>query len=42
MPTKPEAAEVPAQERAPNRAAWLGPFSEEELAALEAGWGFIE
>jgi hypothetical protein len=42
VPAKPEAAEVPPQVRAPNSIAWPGPLNEEELAALEAGWGFVE
>ncbi len=41
-PAKPEAAEVPAQVRAPNRLEWPDPLNEEELRALEAGWGFVE
>lgn len=41
-PTKPEAGEVPAQVRAPNRPEWSDPLNEEELRALEAGWGFVE
>jgi hypothetical protein len=28
--------------RSPNRMEGLGPLNEEELAALEAGWGFVE
>ncbi|WP_281407329.1 hypothetical protein [Methylobacterium sp. P1-11] len=42
MPAKPEAAEMPPQVRAPNSSAWPGPLNDEELAALEAGWGFVE
>lgn len=41
-PAEPEAGEVPAQVRAPNRVERLGPLNEEELAALEVGWGFVE
>jgi hypothetical protein len=34
--------DTPPQARAPNRAEWPGPLNEEERAALEAGWGFVE
>ena len=37
-----ETDEVPPQVRAPNRIEWPGPLNEEERAALEAGWGFVE
>lgn len=39
---EPEAQEVPPQVRAPNRTDRTGPLNEEELAALKAGWGFVE
>ncbi|GJE74311.1 hypothetical protein BGCPKDLD_0880 [Methylorubrum suomiense] len=41
-PTTPEPREEPAQRRAPNRPEWADPLNEEELRALEAGWGFVE
>lgn len=41
-PAKPEVGEVPPQVRAPNRIEWPGPLNEEERAALESGWGFVE
>lgn len=34
--------EAPPQVRAPNRIERPGPLNEEERAALEAGWGFVE
>ncbi|UIN37317.1 hypothetical protein [Methylobacterium oryzae] len=34
--------EAPPQVRATNRIEWPGPLNEEERAALEAGWGFVE
>ncbi|MBE7196524.1 MAG: hypothetical protein INR70_01800 [Parafilimonas terrae] len=34
--------EPPAQVRAPNRPEWPDPLNDEELRALEAGWGFVE
>ncbi|GJD35321.1 hypothetical protein [Methylobacterium aerolatum] len=40
--TPTETREVTPQERAPNRSAWPGPLDDEERAALEAGWGFVE
>ena len=33
---------APPQVRVPNRIEWPGPLNEEERAALEAGWGFVE
>lgn len=42
MKARPETAEAPDQVRAPNRMDWAGPLNEEELRALEAGWGFVE
>lgn len=41
-PAKAETAEVAAQVRAPNRMDCPAPLSEEELAALKVGWGFVE
>lgn len=41
-PPENEPDEVSAQVRAPNRAEWPGPLNEEELAAMKAGWGFVE
>lgn len=41
-PAKPEVREVPAEVRAPNRPEWPDPLNEEELRALEVGWGFVE
>lgn len=38
----PVSGEAPAQVRAPNRPEWPDPLNEEELRALEAGWGFVE
>lgn len=37
-----KADEVQPQVRAPNRIEWPGPLNEEERAALEDGWGFVE
>ena len=39
---KSEADEVPAQVRASNRTEWPDPLNAEELAALKAGWSFVE
>jgi hypothetical protein len=41
-PVRPKADEPPPQVRAPNRTEWPGPLNEEDCAALEAGWGFVE
>jgi hypothetical protein len=41
-PTPSTIDEAPPQLRAPNRTDWRGPLDEDERAALEAGWGFIE
>lgn len=41
-PVKSEAGEVSAQVRAANRTEWTDPLNEEELAALKAGWSFVE
>jgi len=41
-PTKGAAGAVPAHGRPPHREEWLDPLNEEERAALEAGWGFVE
>jgi len=40
VPSKTD--EAPPQQRAPNRPEWPGPLNEDERAALEAGWGFLE
>ncbi|WP_342108682.1 hypothetical protein [Methylobacterium sp. SI9] len=34
--------EAPPPVQAPNRIEWPGPLNDEERAALEAGWGFVE
>ena len=42
QPAKPQTRQVQAEVRTPNRPEWPDPLNEEELRALETGWGFVE
>ena len=41
-PAPSKAGQPPPEVRAPNRPEWPDPLNEEDLRALEAGWGFVE
>jgi hypothetical protein len=41
-PPRPKSVEAEPQTRAQDKLEWADPLNEEELAALDAGWGFVE